>query len=83
MGRIIGEWVSTAGFVGSIVAFLIGGFLVIVIGLTCRACFCNSRNWWGFVFVKAFSPGIAFISGWSVLFGYVSVITFEAVAYQQ
>lgn len=35
----------------------------------------------GFVFVKkAFSPGIAFISGWSVLFGYVSVITFEAVA---
>lgn len=29
-----GEWVSTAGFAGSIVAFLIGGLLVIVIGLT-------------------------------------------------
>ena len=29
-----GEWVSTAGFVGSIIAFVIGGILVIVIGLT-------------------------------------------------
>lgn len=29
-----GEWVSAAGFIGSIVAFLIGGLLVIVIGLT-------------------------------------------------
>ena len=41
----------------------------------------NPETGGGFVFVKkAFSPGIAFISGWSVLFGYVSVITFEAVA---
>ncbi|PKI13723.1 amino acid permease [Staphylococcus shinii] len=77
-----GEWVSTAGFVGSIVAFLIGGFLVIVIGLTyAELASAIPETGGGFVFVKkAFSPGIAFISGWSVLFGYVSVITFEAVA---
>ncbi|WP_202809105.1 APC family permease [Staphylococcus equorum] len=77
-----GEWVSTAGFVGSIIAFLIGGFLVIVIGLTyAELAAAIPETGGGFVFVKkAFSPGIAFISGWSVLFGYVSVITFEAVA---
>lgn len=77
-----GGWVSTAGFLGSIVAFLIGGFLVIVIGLTyAELASAIPETGGGFVFVKkAFSPGIAFISGWSVLFGYVSVITFEAVA---
>ncbi|RIP37076.1 APC family permease [Staphylococcus gallinarum] len=77
-----GEWVSTAGFVGSIIAFIIGGILVIVIGLTyAELASAIPETGGGFVFVKkAFSPGIAFISGWSVLFGYVSVITFEAVA---
>ncbi|OIJ31242.1 APC family permease [Staphylococcus sp. LCT-H4] len=77
-----GEWVSTAGFVGSIIAFLLGGFLVIVIGLTyAELASAIPETGGGFIFVKkAFSPGIAFISGWSVLFGYVSVITFEAVA---
>ncbi|MEJ7218906.1 APC family permease [Staphylococcus gallinarum] len=77
-----GEWVSTAGFVGSIIAFVIGGILVIVIGLTyAELASAIPETGGGFVFVKkAFSPGIAFISGWSVLFGYVSVITFETVA---
>ena len=72
-----GEWVSTAGFVGSIIAFVIGGILVIVIGLTyAELASAIPETGGGFVFVKkAFAPGIAFISGWSVLFGYVSVIT--------
>ena len=77
-----GEWVSTAGFIGSIIAFVIGGILVIVIGLTyAELASAIPETGGGFVFVKkAFAPGVAFISGWSVLFGYVSVITFEAVA---
>ncbi len=29
-----GDWISTAGFMGSTVAFIIGGILVILIGLT-------------------------------------------------
>lgn len=77
-----GEWISEAGFLGSIIAFAIGGLLVIFIGLTyAELASAIPETGGGFVFVKkAFSPGIAFISGWSVLFGYVSVITFEAVA---
>ncbi|MCJ1779439.1 APC family permease [Mammaliicoccus sciuri] len=77
-----GEWISQAGFLGSIIAFVIGGLLVIFIGLTyAELASAIPETGGGFVFVKkAFSPGVAFISGWSVLFGYVSVITFEAVA---
>lgn len=29
-----GDWISTAGFLGSAIAFIIGGILVILIGLT-------------------------------------------------
>lgn len=77
-----GEWISTAGFLGSVFAFIIGGLFVIFIGLTyAELASAFPETGGGFVFVKkAFKPGLAFISGWSVLFGYVSVITFEAVA---
>lgn len=48
-----GEWVSTAGFIGSIVAFLLGGFLVIVIGLTyAELAAAIPETGGGFVFVK-------------------------------
>lgn len=48
-----GEWVSTAGFLGSIIAFLIGGFLVIVIGLTyAELASAIPETGGGFVFVK-------------------------------
>lgn len=77
-----GEWISEAGFLGSVIAFIIGGLLVIFIGLTyAELAAAIPETGGGFVFVKkAYSPGIAFFSGWSVLFGYVSVIAFEAVA---
>ncbi len=78
-----GEWIAEAGFVGSIVAFLIGGTLVTLIGLTyAELAAAIPETGGGVVFVKrAFkNRTLAFITGWSVLFGYVSVITFEAVA---
>ena len=53
LGRIVREWVSTAGFIGSIVAFLLGGFLVIVIGLTyAELAAAIPETGGGFVFVK-------------------------------
>lgn len=77
-----GHWVATAGFLGSTLAFIIGGLFVIFIGLTyAELAAAIPETGGGFIFVqKAFSPPLAFLSGWSVLFGYVSVITFEAVA---
>lgn len=60
-----GEWISKAGFLGSIIAFVIGGLLVIFIGLTyAELASAIPETGGGFVFVKkAFSPGVAFISG--------------------
>ncbi len=78
-----GEWVADAGFLGAIVAFLIGGTLVTLIGLTyAELAAAIPETGGGVVFVeRAFKyRPLAFIAGWSVLFGYVSVITFEAVA---
>lgn len=77
-----GEWISGAGFLGSVIAFLIGGLLIIFIGLTyAELASAMPEAGGGLVFVlRAFGKKSAFIAAWAVLFGYVSVITFEAVA---
>lgn len=77
-----GDWILTAGFLGSVIAFIIGGVLVIFIGLTyAELSSAIPETGGGLVFVqRAFGMKAAFVSAWGVLFGYVSVITFEAVA---
>ena len=77
-----GEWISGAGFLGSVIAFLIGGLLIIFIGLTyAELASAMPEAGGGLVFVlRAFGKKSAFVAAWAVLFGYVSVITFEAVA---
>lgn len=78
-----GDWVSHAGFGGTAIAFAIGGVLIIFIGLTYAELASSiPRTGGGMVFVlRAFKPKIiGYFAAWSVLFGYVSVITFEAVA---
>ncbi|MEC1260661.1 APC family permease [Bacillus swezeyi] len=77
-----GDWILTAGFLGSTIAFIIGGILVILIGLTyAELSSAIPETGGGLIFVyRAFGRKPAFIAAWGVLFGYVSVITFEAVA---
>ena len=78
-----GDWVSFAGFRGTAIAFAIGGILIIFIGLTYAELASSiPKTGGGMVFVlRAFKPKIiGYFAAWSVLFGYVSVITFEAVA---
>ncbi|GAA0447766.1 APC family permease [Lentibacillus halophilus] len=77
-----GEWIIKAGFIGSTIAFVIGGLLVIFIGLTyAELAAAIPETGGGLIFVlRAFGKRSGFIAAWAVLFGYVSVITFEAVA---
>lgn len=77
-----GEWITTAGFLGSAIAFLFGGLLVIFIGLTyAELAAAIPETGGGLVFVlRAFGKKSSFVAAWAVLFGYVSVIAFEAVA---
>lgn len=77
-----GEWVATAGFLGASIAFSAGGLLIILIGLTyAELATAIPETGGGIAFVqRAFNMPLAFLAGWSVLFGYMSVIAFEAVA---
>lgn len=78
-----GDWVSQAGFAGTAIAFTLGGILIIFIGLTYAELASSiPKTGGGMVFVlRAYKPkAIGYFAAWSVLFGYVSVITFEAVA---
>ncbi len=77
-----GNWVDTAGSLGAIMAFAGGGVLIILIGLTyAELATALPETGGGIIFVlRAYGKKLGFIAGWSVLFGYVSVIAFEAVA---
>ena len=75
-------WIQSAGTVGAITAFLFGGAIMIVIGLT-YAELASALPFAGGEHVyshRALGSGVSFICTWSIILGYVSVVTFEAVA---
>ena len=77
-----GIWIESAGAIGAITAFIIGGGIMLVIGLT-YAELASALPFAGGEHVyshRAMGAGCSFICTWSVILGYVSVVTFEAVA---
>ncbi len=77
-----GTWITEAGSLGAILAFLIGGILVVFVGLTYAELAAAMPLVGGeFVYTyKAMGRVISFITTWAIIFGYVSVVAFEAVA---
>ena len=76
------DWIQSAGTVGAIMAFLGGGVAMIVIGLT-YAELASALPFAGGEHVyseRALGSVASFICTWSIILGYVSVVTFEAVA---
>ncbi len=77
-----GTWLQGAGSLGAILAFLIGGVLVVFVGLTYselvsampKAGGEHNYAW------RALGAGGAFVASWAIALGYVSVVAFEAVA---
>ena len=68
---------------GATIAFAGGGLLIICIGLTyAELATAIPETGGGVAFVqRAYNnKPLSFLAGWSVLFGYMSVIAFEAVA---
>ncbi|MFD1037468.1 APC family permease [Virgibacillus byunsanensis] len=77
-----GLWITGAGSWGAILAFLIGGMLVIFVGLT-YAELASALPLAGGEHVytyKAMGRTASFIATWAIILGYVSVVAFEAVA---
>lgn len=79
---LVGTWLTEAGSLGAILAFLIGGTVVVFVGLTYselvsampKAGGEHNYAW------RAIGPVGAFVASWAIALGYVSVTAFEAVA---
>jgi len=79
---LAGGWVQSAGSLGAILAFAIGGIAVILIGLT-YAELAAAMPLTGGEHVysyRALGMGASFLCTWAIILGYVSVVAFEAVA---
>jgi len=77
-----GLWITEAGSLGAILAFLIGGVLVVLIGLT-YAELASSMPLAGGELIysfKAMGRVASYVTSWALILGYVSVVAFEAVA---
>ncbi|MBF2719597.1 amino acid permease [Psychrobacter sp. NG254] len=79
---LAGGWILSAGTWGAMLAFFLGGLAVILIGVT-YAELASSMPITGGEHTythRALGVNVSFICSWSILFGYFSVVAFEAVA---
>jgi amino acid transporter len=79
---LTGGWIQTAGSAGAMLAFLIGGIAVVLIGLT-YAELASAMPLTGGEHVyshRALGMGGSFFCTWAIILGYISVVAFEAVA---
>jgi len=78
----MGAWLSNAGPLGAIIAFALGGLLMLAIGLCyaeVTAALPLSGGEVAYAY-KAYGTSKAFIVGWFLVFGYLSVSAFEAIS---
>lgn len=80
---LAGSWIQSAGAVGAIVAFAIGGFAIILIGLTYSE-LASAMPLTGGEHVYSYRAlGVtgSFVCTWAIIMGYVSLVAFETVAF--
>lgn len=79
---LTGNWIDRAGSAGAMLAFVIGGIAVVLVGLT-YAELASAMPQAGGEHVysrRALGATASFICTWAIILGYVSVVAFEAVA---
>lgn len=79
---LTGTWITSAGVLGAIIAFLVGGGAIAIVGLT-YAELSSALPYAGGEHVyseRALGTHASFICTWAIILGYMSVIAFEAVA---
>jgi amino acid transporter len=79
---LTGEWLTTAGTLGTLLAFMIGGTAVVFIGLTYAELAAAMPKAGGeHVYTKrALGRTGSFVCTWALLMGYLTVPVFESVA---
>jgi amino acid transporter len=80
---LAGEWIRNAGTLGAMLAFALGGVMVLFVGLTYAELTSAMPKCGGeHVFShRALGMNASFVCTWAIILGYVSVIAFEAVAF--
>lgn len=79
---LTGNWIVSAGSVGAMTAFLLGGLVIVLVGLT-YAELASAMPQVGGEHVysyRAMGHFASFLCTWAIVLGYVSVVAFEAVA---
>ena len=79
---LTGTWIGSAGALGAIVAFLVGGGALVLVGLTYAELasalpFAGGEHVYSY---RALGKKASFVCTWAIILGYMSVIAFEAVA---
>jgi amino acid transporter len=79
---LAGTWIESAGSVGAIMAFVIGGAVIVLIGLAYAELASAMPQVGGehVYSLRALGPAASFVCTWAIIFGYVSVVAFEVVA---
>ncbi|MCZ0943113.1 MAG: amino acid permease, partial [Gammaproteobacteria bacterium] len=79
---ISGYWIESAGSLGTFIAFAAGGLAIILIGLTYGELASAMPKAGGeHVYThRALGPNWSFVCTWALLFAYIAVCLFEAVA---
>jgi len=79
---LAGTWLESAGSIGAILAFLIGGVVIAFIGMTYAELASAMPQVGGehIYSLRAMGPAASFVCTWSIIFGYFSVVAFEVVA---
>lgn len=77
-----GSWIETAGTIGTVIGFIIGGIMIYFVGMTYAELTPAMPKAGGeHVFSsRAFGPTGAFICTWALILSYIGVVCFEAVS---
>lgn len=80
---LTGEWIKMAGMLGAMIAFALGGILVLFVGLTYAELTSAMPKCGGeHVFShRALGYNASFVCTWAIILGHISVVAFEAVAF--
>ena len=79
---LAGEWILRAGSLGSMLAFIIGGIMIIFVGqvyaeLTSAIPETGGEHVFSY---RAFGKNVSYICTWTLILSYAGVAAFEAVA---
>jgi basic amino acid/polyamine antiporter, APA family len=82
---LVGGWLEDAGTLGAVLAFVCGGLVMTLVGLTYAELVSALPRAGGehHYALRALGSRPAFVTSWAIVLGYVSVVAFEAVALPQ